>query len=476
MILWKKPAPAAPKKTAAQYILGVSVSAEGAAAAMLRDGKVIFSAYEPPPAGGAAASFPSAVVSAALEKASEAENVILGVQDMAAVAFCGKPLAEYARLRSEWMALAPAGFGRFMVTAPGAFVKKRLGEGLLARELAAVSWGEVPALTLYPEHQLACAASAFYASPFEDSAILSLDGPGEGPAAAVCMGSGEKIKVLRELLHPDSPQLLSGALAAYAGYGGEAAWELFTAPEAADKERAGEFYRRIVSELAELREDGSVRLSRRYFSEADGMRPDLPRWRKLFGLGPGSGGELEGERLDFAAAARAALEELVYRLGAQAKRLSGSNNLCLCAPPELKLAAEGKLKAAGLFVNIWSQPYSAPESKAAGAALAARHIYFGIKRPATYPRSWGEPVKQELPEESAPPFGVNPPRPLSAAARLGHAAYFWLYLTPAAAAARLSTPGEKAAAGSERASFYVARARIYAREDLEGAGAGPAPR
>jgi len=78
MILWKKPAPAAPKKTAAQYILGVSVSGEGAAAAMVRDGKVIFSAYEPPPAGGAAAAFPSAVVSAALEKASEAENVILG--------------------------------------------------------------------------------------------------------------------------------------------------------------------------------------------------------------------------------------------------------------------------------------------------------------------------------------------------------------------------------------------------------------
>jgi|GEM_PF-3558537 len=468
MILWNKPAPAAPKKTAAQYILGVSVSGEGAAAAMVRDGRVIFSAYEPPPAGGAAASFPSAVVSAALEKASEAENVILGVKDMAAVAFCGKPLAEYARLRSEWLSLAPAGFGRFLCTAPGAFGKKKLGEGLLARELASVSWGEAPGLTLYPEHQLACAASAFYPSPFEDSAILSLDGPGEGPAAAVCLGSGEKIKVLRELRHPDSPQLFSGALAAYAGFGGEAAWELFTAPEAADRDRAQEFYERMTGSLITLREDGSLRLNRRYFREADGLRPDLPQWRKLFGIGPGAGGELEGERLDFAAAARAALEELVYRLGAQAKRLSGSNNLCLCAPPELKLAAEGKLKTAGLFVNIWSQPYSAPEGKAAGAALAARHVYFGIKRPALYPRNWGEPVKQELPEESAPPFGVNPPRPLSAAARLGHAAYFWLYLAPAGAAARLSAPKEQGpAAGAS--SFYEARARIYAREDLEGA-------
>lgn len=472
MIFWRRPAPAAPRKTAAQYILGISVSGEGASAAMLRDGKVIFSAYEPPPPGGAAAAFPAAVVSAALEKASEAENVILGVKDMAAVALCGKPLAEYARLRSEWLSLAPAGFARFLLTAPGAFGKKKLGEGLLARELAAVSWGEAPGLLLYPEHQLACAASAFYPSPFEDAAILSLDGPGEGPAAAVCMGSGEKIKVLRELLHPDSPQLLSGALAAYAGYGGEAAWELFTAPEAADKARAAEFYSRVLSELAELREDGSVRLNRRYFLEADGMRPDLPRWRKLFGMGPGTGGELEGERLDFAAAARAVMEELVYRLGAQAKRLSGSNNLCLCAPPELKLAAEGKLKAAGLFVNIWSQPYSAPEGKAAGAALAARHVYFGIKRPALYPRNWGEPVKQELPEESAPPFGVNPPRPLSSAARLGHAAYFWLYLAPAAAAARFSGRQEPETAGGERSSFYVARARIYAREDLEDAGTG----
>ncbi|MDT8287413.1 MAG: carbamoyltransferase N-terminal domain-containing protein, partial [Elusimicrobiales bacterium] len=342
----KKP-PAPPKKTAAQYILGVSISAEGSSAAVLGDGKVIFSAFEPPPpAGGYPAAFPSAVVSAALEKASEEEGEILGVKDLAAVAFCGKPLREYSRFRGEWMSRAPAGFERFMDTAPAAFNKKRLGKGLLSRELAAVSWGELPSLLIYPEHQLACAASAFYGSPFQDSAILVLDGPCEGSAAAICLGSGEKIKTLRELIYPDSPQILSSSLADYAGFGGDSAWELFTVPGDAGS-RALEYYAKITENLADLREDGSLRLNGLYFSAAEGMKPDHGRWRALFDLPPRGTAELSGEHLDFAIAARMAIEEIVFRLGAQAKRLTCSTNLCLCAGVELKLAAEGKLKKAG---------------------------------------------------------------------------------------------------------------------------------
>jgi carbamoyltransferase len=457
-----------PKKTSAQYILGVSSSADGSAAAMLRDDKVIFSAFEPPPPRGCgAAAFPSAAVSTALEKASEAEGEILGMKDLAAAAFCGKPLREYDRLRREWLGSAPGGYGRFMETAPGAFYKRRLAGGLLERELSAASWGEKPALLLYPEHQLCCAASAFFPSPFEDSAILSLDGPGEEACASVSLGSGEKIKVLRELAYPDSPQLLAGALAAYAGFGPESAWELFTAPPPAEPGRSAKFMASITGELAAIKEDGSLRLNRRYFRAAGGMQPDLARWRELFGFSARAGGPLAGAHLDFAAAARAAIEEIVFRLGAQAKRLACSNNLCLCAGTELKLAAEGKLKAAGLFSSIWSQPYSAPEGKAAGAALAARHIGLGMHRSTAYGArlAWGEAPAQPLPEESESPVKVSPARPLTAGARLYYAAYFWLSIAPKG----LSRP-RPAVETQGATSFYAVRSAIYTAEDLQGPG------
>ena len=468
MMLFGKKPQAAPKKTAAQYILGISSCADGAAAAMLRDGKVLFSAFEPPPAPGCgAAAFPAGAVATALEKASEAEGEILGVKDMAAVAFCGKPQREYDRLRGEWLAAAPAGFGRFMETAPGAFNKRRLAGGLLAKELSAASWGEKPALLLYPEHQLCCAASAFYPSPFEDAAILSLDGPGEEACASISLGSGEKIKALRELICPDSPQALAGALTAYAGFGPESAWELFTAPSAADPARSAKYLAAMTGELAALREDGSLRLNKRYFKAAAGMKPDTARWRELFGLPARAGGPLAGAQLDFAAAARAAIEEIVFRLGAQAKRLTCSNNLCLCASSELKLAAEGKLKTAGLFSGTWSQPYSAPEGKAAGAALAARHIGLGMHRATAYGSrlGWGETPEQPLPEEAETPVKVQQAKPLAAGARLFYSAYFWAAVAPKGLNRRRS-----ASAPQESGSFYAVRNSLYSTEDLRSPG------
>lgn len=463
MMLFGPRPQAAPKKTAAQYILGVSAGEDGAAAAMLRDGKVIFSTFEPA-APGDAPAFPSAAVAAALEKASEAEGEILGVKDMAAVAFCGKPLSEYARLDAEWRAAAPKGYGRFMETAPLAFAKRRLAAGQLGKALSAASWGEKPGLLLFPEHQLCCAASAFYPSPFDISAILTLDGPGEEAAASISLGSGGKIKLLRELVYPDSPQLLAAALTAYAGYQRDAAWELFTAPGPADPARSARFLKAMTGELAALREDGSLRLNRKYFRAEAGMRPDLPRWRELFGLAPAAGAPQEAARLDFAAAARSAIEEIVFRLGAQAKRLCGSNNICFCAGPELKLAAEGRLKAAGLFSGMWAQAYSAPEGKAAGAALAARHIGLGAQRVTPFGtiRPWGENPEPALPEESENPEKLSAAaRPLTAAARLYYAAYYWLAVAP---------KGLRAAdAGDERpdSSFYTSlNSRIYTADDL----------
>lgn len=459
IFLWRKPqAPA--KKTLSQYILGVSSCADGSAAAMLRDGEVIFSACEPRGAqdGGAAPAFPETAVKAALEKASETEGEILGLKDMAAAAFCGKPLREYGRYRREWLESAPAGFSRFLETAPAAFAKKRLGEGLLERQLSAASWGETPAATLYPEHQLCCAAAAFYPSRLEDAAILVLDGPGEEASASILLGSGEKIKVLRELDYPDSPQLFCRALAAYAGFGASPAG-LYSAGAPADRARSDRFFSSVMSELAVVREDGSLRLNRRYFRASDGLKPDLPRWRELFGLPPGgpSGEAADG---DFAAAARAAAEEVVFRLGAQAKRLAGSNNLCVYAGPDLRLAAEGKLKAAGLFSRFGQLSFAVPEGRAAGAALAARYMHFGARRPAP-----GAEALAAAPEERPGPAADARPARLSAADALGYSAYFWLALAPRGAF-RGGGGSEPQASGS----FYKVKGRLYSGEDLRGPG------
>ena len=453
----KRPGPKPPAPTA-QYILGISSSEDGSAAAMLRDGKVIFSALEPPPA-----YFPVEAVRAALEKASEQEGAIVGVSDLAAVAFCGKPLREFARLDTEWRAGAPGTYPYFMRTAPAAFAKRRLGLGRLESRLASASWGEKPRQLLYPEHQLSCAASAFFQSPFEDSAILVLDGPGDGAAASVALGSGEKVKLIRELADTDSPQAFSGALAAYAGFPGESSWELFTVPPAADRKRSEDIYYRMISKLAELKEDGSLRLFPEYFSYRNGMAPVLSAWEKLFGIAPRGGSPLEGPFLDFAAAAREALEELMLRLGTHAKKFTFSNNLCLSAPVELKLAAEGKLKDAGLFVNIWSQPYSAPESKAAGAALAARHVHFGVKRVFSA-GSWTRPPEPEAPEEQENPVTLAGSGGISGRGRLALALRYWLFLAPASA---FSRPRVKRPLAGGR-SFYMLRSRLYSADDLGG--------
>lgn len=454
---------AAPKKTSAQYILGLSCGPEGGAAALLRDGKVAFSAFEPPPASGAAA-FPAASVKEALEKASSLEGEVMGVKDLAAVSFCGKPLLEFSRFRREWEEHAPAGYSRYASTAAYAFHKRGLGGRQLLRELAAASWGEAPARLFFPEHQLCCAASAFYPSPFQDAAVLSLDGPGEEAAAAISLGSGGTVKLLRELVYPDSPQLLCSALAAWAGYAPDSAWELFTAPGPEDAARAERFRAAILGQLAAVREDGSLRLDRRYFRAAEGMRPDRAAWAKLFAFAPLPSGDPAGPQRDFAAAARAAIEEIVYLLGAQAKRLACSNALCLCAGPEIKLAAEGKLKSAGLFSSVWSQPYSATEGKAAGAAMAARHIGLGARREdrCALP-DWGDRAPEPLPEETASPLNVDPEKAAARGPGPLRAAYYWLSVVPAALSGK-----RPAAAAPEGTSFYRSRPRVYAAGDLAG--------
>ncbi len=460
MIFWKKPEP--PKKTASMFILGVCAFGREPSAAMLKDNELIFEASEASLTGKEEqGSFPVNAVTEALAKASEEEGSVIGIKDLKAVAFYEKPLLKYGRFLETWLANAPGGIKYFMASAGQALLAKRASGGLLKKELAAVSWGEEAQLTLYPEFLLSSAASAFYLSPFEDAAVLVLDGPGEWGSAAIALGSGEKIKILKEIRFPDSPDLLCSALAGFAGL--DQAAELFNSGAVPVPPPAKDYAGLIKSELAELREDGSLKLNTKYFVPAAGMAPDYAAWTALFGLPPGAPGRRTQQHGAFAAAARQVMEEAFFNLAAQAKRLTGSKNLCLAGESPLNLAARGKLKASGIFSGNWARPPAPAAGRAAGAALSARYIYFGARRvaPKTAPGA-------AEPPPAAPGQGSAPRKQgLPDFLRL----YFKFYFTIAAPAMLRRLKGEtgplnfgEPASGT---SFYATRNHIYTREDLQ---------
>lgn len=460
MIFWKKPEP--PKKTDSQYILGISAYGSDPAAAILKDDELLFEGSEAALTGKKASGcFPAAAVAEALAKASEAEGSIMGVKDLAAVAFHEKPLLKYGRFFETWMANAPGGAAYFIASSAEAFLAKRAGTGLLKKELAAVSWGEEARLALYPEYLLSGAASAFYLSTFEEAAILVLDGPGEWASAAIAIGSGERIKILREIRFPDSPDLLCSALAGYIGLKGAAVRNLFAAVPAAGTAPGKDYAALIKKELVELREDGSLRLSPLYFNPAAGMAPDYSRWTALFGLPKRApDAETTPEHLAFAAAARQVLEETLFLLAAQAKRLTGTRNLCLGGGSALNLAVNGKLKASGLFSEIRVQPAAPSAGRAAGAALAARHIHFGARRGA---------VKTPAAVPESPSAGAEeaaPPGPLASFSLYLH---FCLTIIPSALLRRLKgePPALDFKKNTDESALYAARNHIYSPEDLK---------
>ena len=448
-------------KTVPQYILGISASCGESSVALLRDGKNVFAAAEAGVAwDNTGYAFPSSVVNAALERASELENDIVGIKDLAAVAFHKKPQLKYDRLRKAWDASVPGGLSDFLNSAPAGFVEKKLGDGLLKKELAAVSWGEKAGLLLFPEHQLCLAAGMFYPSTFDDAAILVIDGEGEWSAAAICLGSGEKMKILKEIRFPHSPALLYSALTGYAGFE--------ESPNAGPASAQALKYRDLIlKELVELKEDGSLRLNESYFSVA-GMHVNEARWTELFGLAPHtSGGGTARAYADFAASARLVVEDIVFKLGAQAKRLTGSNNLCFFGEAAFTHAVGGKLKASGIFSRLSTNMENRkPWVEALGAALTAHHIYFGVRR---------SPMKKgPVPEAAATrdekhwlleDVGKKGRNKFSA---LLYTAIYYLVITPAVLAQKLLRKGAppNLKKPETEVSFYNTRNHLYSREDL----------
>ncbi|MEW5981780.1 MAG: carbamoyltransferase [Acidobacteriota bacterium] len=356
----------------ATAILGLSAFYHDSAAAILVDGDLVAAAHEERfTRRKHDASFPAHAARYVLDEAG------LTPADIAAVAFYDKPFLKFERLLETYHGFAPAGLRSFLTAIPVWIREKLFMRDLLGRELAVLGLGR-PRL-LFPEHHLSHAASAFYPSPFEEAAILTVDGVGEWATATICHGRNRDLTVLRQLDFPHSLGLLYSAFTYYLGFkvnSGE--YKLMGLAPYGDPAsgRVRAWRELILGELVDLRDDGSFVLNLRYFDFATGLRMCRDEaWAQLFGVAPrGPDDELQQPHMDLALAIQQVTEEIVFRLADTARALAGSDHLAMAGGVALNCVANGKLLRRGPFRDLWIQPAAGDAGGAVGAAFAAWHL------------------------------------------------------------------------------------------------------
>ncbi len=361
-----------------EAILGLSAFYHDSAAALLLDGEIIAAAHEERFSRKKHdASFPTQAAAYVLQEAG------LEIRDLSAVAFYDKPFLKFERLLETYHGFAPAGLPSFLSAIPVWIKEKLFMKKMLREELARLGEGEVR--LLFPEHHLSHAASAFYPSPFDEAAILTIDGVGEWATTTIGHGRGKEITILRELHFPHSVGLLYSAFTYYCGFkvnSGEYKLMGLAPYGNPDSSHLQEFKQKILSELVDVRDDGSILLNMRYFSFATGLRMSNDRkWQTLFGMPPrAQESELTQEYMDLALAIQQVTEDIVLKLAQTARKLTGSKYLVLAGGVALNSVANGRLLRTGLYEDLWIQPAAGDAGGSLGAALAAWHIGSGKER------------------------------------------------------------------------------------------------
>ncbi len=362
-------------------ILGISAYYHDSAAAVLVDGEVVAAAQEE--RFTRKRHDPSFPVSAARYVLAEAG---LNYQDLHAVAFYDKPFLKFERLLETYHAFAPRGLTSFSSAIPVWIKEKLFMKRLLAEHLAELGKGDIP--ILFPEHHLSHAASAFYPSPFDDAAIVTVDGVGEWATTTIGHGRGKDITILRELSFPHSIGLLYSAFTYYTGFkvnSGEYKLMGLAPYGNPDAQETKDIVSKILDSLVDLRDDGSILLNMDFFDYATGLKMvDEGRWQKLFGV-PARPAEsaISQTYMNMALAIQQVTEEAVVRLCRSAKELTGSRSLVLAGGVALNCVANGKVLKAGIFDDMWIQPAAGDAGGALGAAYAVWHIRDGHERTPT---------------------------------------------------------------------------------------------
>jgi carbamoyltransferase len=346
---------------APRNILGVSAYYHDAAAALVCDGRIISAAQEERFTRKKNDSdFPRHAAQFCLRQA----NLTLAQLD--AVVFYDKPILKFARLLETYLAVAPGGWRTFPTV-----MSNWLGEKL---DLRKAIRAELPELRpdcqiLFTGHHQAHAASAFYPSPFDEAAILTIDGVGEWATTTIGHGRGNETKMLKELRFPHSLGLVYSAFTDYCGFrinSGE--YKLMGLAPYGEPKFAGAIRR----ELLDIKPDGSFWLNLDYFNFLRGTTMTSKKFQKLFG-GPPRGPEekIEQRHMDVARSIQLVTEEIMLLLARHAREITGLKNLCLAGGVALNCVANGLILREKVFDRIWIQPAAGDAGGAPGAALAA---------------------------------------------------------------------------------------------------------
>jgi carbamoyltransferase len=342
------------------YVLGISAFYHDSAASLLRDGEIVAAVQEERfTRKKGEAAFPKAAIDYCLRSAG------IGIADLSLVGFYDKPLLKFERILDTYLSIAPRGFASFLKAGPLWIKEKLFMDRELRREL------EYEGDLLYAEHHESHAASAFFPSPFEEAAILTMDGVGEWATASVGVGKGNDLELMRELHWPDSLGLLYSAFTYYTGFkvnSGEYK-VMGLAPYGEPK-----YVDLIYRELMDLREDGSFTLNQKYFNYLGGLTMTSPAFEALFG-GPPRVPEtkLTQKEMDLARSIQEVCEEVMLRMARSAHRETGLEDLCLAGGVALNCVGNGRILREGPFQRLWIQPAAGDAGGALGVAQLIWH-------------------------------------------------------------------------------------------------------
>ena len=347
----------------ARHILGISAFYHDSAAALVKDGVIVAAAQEERFSRRKGdAEFPREAVEYCLREAG------ISAGELESVVFYDKPVLKFTRLLEMYLAVAPGGWRMF----PGV-LSSWLGEKL---DLRKTIRREMPELRkgcpiLFTQHHQAHAASAFYPSPFNEAAIVTVDGVGEWATTTIGLGRGGQIEMLEEIRFPHSLGLLYSAFTAYCGFKINSGEYKLMGLAPYGEPKYAEVIRR---ELIDLKADGSFRLNLDYFQFLTGNRMTNEKFDALFG-GPTREVEtpIEQRHMDVARSVQEVTEEVMLRLARHARELTGQKNLCLAGGVALNCVANGKILREKIFEKMWIQPAAGDAGGALGAALAAWH-------------------------------------------------------------------------------------------------------
>ena len=351
-------------------ILGVSAYYHDSAAALLRDGEIVAAASEERfTRKKGDARFPAHAVEYCLREGR------VTAADLTAVGFYDKPILKFERILESYLGIAPRGFRQFLMAGPLWIKEKLWMDKNLRTELGGYE-GDL----FYAEHHESHAASAFYPSPFQEAAILTMDGVGEWATASYGVGRGSDIQLLKEMRWPDSLGLLYSAFTYYTGFkvnSGEYK-VMGLAPYGEPK-----YVQLIFDHLMDLREDGSFRLNQEHFSYLDGLTMTNRRFDRLFGGPPREPeSKLTQREMDLARSVQDVCEEVMLRMARTVHRETGAENLCLAGGVALNCVGNGRLLREGPFKRLWIQPAAGDAGGALGIAQVIWHRRFNGARTA----------------------------------------------------------------------------------------------